>query len=251
MELINIETLYLVIGTLALLFFFSYFAQKWGLEKVRRFPQIDAMAEGVRASAERGVPALYTIGMLTPDATSIGRDIPSCMEVVKYISRFSADLNVRTFYTCADPTAHLMIMDYARQGYIEGGHPERFRQEDVMYFGGGYAIILGTLGIVEREDPGAFLVWGNFWWGTHMPIFEAATRKGALIVSGQSWTCEGVLGAFFTDMVAICEEQTASGVYLSGDPFQGGNLFGEDLAKFGIMIAIILLIIAGAAGVAY
>jgi hypothetical protein len=60
-----------------------------------------------------------------------------------------------------------------------------------------------------------------------------------------------VLGAFFTDMVAICEEQTASGVYLSGDPFQGGNLFGEDLAKFGIIITIIILAIAGAAGIAY
>jgi hypothetical protein len=248
MELINVETLYLLIGSWALIFIASAIAPKYGLEKVRRLFQIDGLAEGVRACAEQGKPMLYTIGMLYPDTTSIGRDIPGCMEVVKHISRQCADLNVRGYYTCANPTTHLMMMDYAMQGAIEAGHPERYRAEDIIYMGGGYAIILGTLGLMERQDPGAFLVWGNFWWGTHMPIMEAATRKGAFIVAGQSWTCEGVLGAFFTDLVAICEEQQAGGVYLSGDPVQGAAIFGEDLAKIIACGAIVVLAVLGLMG---
>jgi len=57
------------------------------------------------------------------------------------------------------------------------------------------------------------------------------------------------MGAFFTDLVAIMEEMTATGAYLSKDVKQGANQFGEDLCKLGYMFYIIIVLVGAYAGV--
>jgi len=83
---------------------------------------------------------------------------------------------------------------------------------------GGYSVVLGTIGVIEREDTHAVINWGVNWWGTQCPILETAVRRGAFLIAGQNWTGEGAMCAMFTDLVAVCEELTAAGVYVSGDP---------------------------------
>jgi hypothetical protein len=248
-QLANVPQLgFMILGAIVMIAM-SYIAPKYGLHEMRSIPQVDAMKEAVGVCAEKGVPLMYTIGNLGPDATAIGRDVPGCMEVVKLLSQTCAELNVRSFYTMQDATAHLMISDYARQGAMLAGHPERFRADDVLYYAVGYQIVVATLGIFERHNCGAFVVWGNFWWGCHMPIMEMATRRGAFVIAGQSWTTEGTLGAFFTDLVAICEEQTVSAPYLSKDVQAMANIFGEDLVKLGYMVFVVGAAVLALAGV--
>jgi hypothetical protein len=133
-----------------------------------------------------------------------------------------------------------MMIDYMRQGYVEAGHPERFREQNILWMPGGYSVVLGTIGVIEREDTHAVINWGVNWWGTQCPILETAVRRGAFLIAGQNWTGEGAMCAMFTDLVAVCEELTAAGVYVSGDPVQGATLFGEDIVKIGLMVFMIL-----------
>jgi hypothetical protein len=250
-EFLNIESLIFTVGSIIAMIIASYVAPKYGLHEMRAIPQVDAIPEAIGVCAEKGLPLVHTIGQQRPDNTGIGRDVPATQEVVKLISQQCAELNVRHFHTMSDPTIQLMTIDYGRQGALLAGHPERFNPDDVVPLQGGYSVILGTIGIQERYNCQALIIWGNFSFATQMPIMEMASRRGNFIISGNSWTTEGIMGAFFTDLVAIMEEMTATGAYLSKDVKQGANQFGEDLCKLAYIAYILFVMVATYAGVTF
>ena len=225
----------------------SFIAPKYKLHKMRSIPQIDAMKEAIGVCAEKGVPYVYTIGGTNLDSLPFGFDVAAVCEVGKNLAQTAAELNVRGFYSQSDATMNAMMRDYVRQGTMLAGHPERYREEDVIWMSGG--IVLGTIGLMERNNAGALIIWGDFGWATHLPMLELATRRGAFVICGESWSNEGTLSAFFTDLVSICEEQTIAGPYLSNNERQTANIFGEDIFKLGYIGFIILLYVLGLAKV--
>jgi hypothetical protein len=247
----NFNALLFVFGAIITMIVAAIVAPKYGLHEMRSIPQVDAIPEAINVCAEKGLPLVHTIGQQAPDNTSIGRDVPATQEVVKLISQRCDELGVRHFHTQSDPTVQIMTMDYARQGAILAGHPERYRPEDIYFFPGGYSVVLGTIGIQEHYNCQALIVWGNFSFATEVPILETASRRGNYIISGNSWTTEGIMGAFFTDLVAFMEEMTATGAYLSKDVQQGANQFGEDLCKLAYIAYMLITLVMAYAGVKF
>ena len=115
--------------------------------------------------------------------------------------------------------------------------------EDIIWMSGG--IVIGTIGVMERNNCGALIIWGDYGWAQHLPMLELATRRGAFVIAGESWSNEGTLSAFFTDLVSICEEQTVAGPYLSNNEGQQANIFGEDIFKLCYIGFIIVLYVLG------
>jgi hypothetical protein len=246
-ELQNELQLAFFICAIVVIIIFTYLAPKLGIHTLRNIPQIDAFREAIGVCAEKGVPAVFTFGTMSLSFPVVA--IPGIMEAAKSIAYHSSELDVRTFFTVAVPEIHIMALDYVRQGHITAGHPERFRTDDVIYYGRGHQLVLGSIELFERYDCAALIVWGNFGFASHIPLMEFACRKNAFIIHAQGHTCEGTLGALFTDLVAVLEEQVIAGPYLSGDVQQMGNIFGEDLVKMGYCTLIVILTILYAAGV--
>jgi hypothetical protein len=250
-QLTNINTLVFVVLGLITFIMSVLLAPKYNLHLLRRMPQVDAMIEACGVAAEKGTPLMWTPGQISSGFGVVGRDIPSVAKVTKYVATECAKLDVPFIVTVSDPMVHQMMVDYTRAGYIEAGYPERYN-EDIIYWvptGWSYAIVISTIGLIERENCSAVIQWGMYGWCTHVPILEVAVRRGAFLIAGENWSGEAAVCSMFTDYVGVCEELTAAGVYVSGDPVQGATLFGEDLVKIGLMIFMIVYTILFNSGI--
>jgi len=217
---------------------------------MRTLPQVESMREAVGVCAEKGVPFCYSSGHANPDGMPFGFDLPAAMEVCKLLAKTGAEIGVQGYYTSADPTVGIMIRDYTRQGAILAGHPEMYKPDNITWAASS-AIVFNTIGVFERNNCGAMVIWGDFGWAQHMPLLEIASRRGAFVIVGESWSNEGTLSAFFSDLISICEEQTVAGPYLSNNVGQMSVIFGEDVVKLGYMAFITILFVAALAGVKF
>jgi hypothetical protein len=239
LQLTNTTALIYILGALVAMLVVPRFLPK-SLIGMRKMPQIDGMKEAMRACAEKGVPAVYSLGGVYPDDIVWGRDCPACFEVGKMLAKMSAELDVPLYTSCSNGLTYMLLQDYIRQGYVEAGAAEKFKIENVKFYGGGMSpLTYGTLGLVEDHKAGALLIWGNFGFASHTPILEVAYRRGLYIVQGETYANEAIMGSFFTDLTAVAEEQTVSGAYVTNDMHQQAIISTEDMIK--IVVGIVLV----------
>jgi len=214
---------------------------KW---EVRRLASLDAIDEGIRSCVERGKKVHFSPGAADPTGSmTYSQTLPASLEVWRYICRIGGELNAPVIGSTESAATQLMMQDYARLGFTQAGHPERYDPRVVYYVAGGSLNIgtIGIVGIVRSENVGLHVSYGVFSGGSHLPVIAVANQIGAITIACNAYPMETSECALGADYPIIMEEEMASGVYLSGDPVQIASLLAEDFIKIGICIFVVVV----------
>ncbi len=180
MQLIHIGSLIFTIVAIAITYICVLAKTKFKASmEIRRLVQLDQIDEMVKSTAERGRPILFAPGGLA----STDSYTPAWGTIYEHVGEMAGSLNIRTFTTSYLPDIAVVLGDYLREGYVKSGHPERFRIEDqICIQGSTFTWTQGTIGIVQRVQPGAVFMLGSWDWASHVNVMKAASLLPAIIL---------------------------------------------------------------------
>jgi hypothetical protein len=202
--------------------------------EIRRVQGLDAIDEAIGRATEMNRPVMYLPGYTGLSSPQTLASMTVLSEVAKKTAQYDCRLIVPVQY----PEIHSVLHEVIRQSYIETGHPDRFRSDDVMWFSNhyfGYAI--GVIGIMNKEQIGANIMVGSFAFDALM-YGEAASQVGAIQIGGT----DGPITDFVVtcDYTLIGEEMYAAAAYLSKDPKRISSIVVEDWFKYVVTAVVIL-----------
>ncbi len=202
--------------------------------QIRRVQGLDAIDEAIGRATEMNRPVMYLPGWTPLSSPQTLTSMTVLSEVAKKTAQYDCRLIVPVQY----PEIHSVLHEVVRQSYLDQGHPDRFRSDDVMWFSNhyfGYAI--GVIGIMNKERIGANIMVGSFAFDALM-YGEAASQVGAIQIGGT----DGPITDFVVtcDYTLIGEEMYAAAAYLSGDHKRISSIVVEDWFKYVITAAIVL-----------
>jgi hypothetical protein len=202
---------------------------------VRRIPGVDAIEEAVGRTVEMGRPMLFTFGLVGVDALFF-----ACLGVLTHITRMAARYGTRLFVPQRDVEVMAITQNAVRECYQAEGRLDAYHEDDVRFLSGAqFAFASGYMGIAHREKVAACFLFGSFA-AESLILAEAGQQVGAIQVAG---TADYPQIPFFIttcDFTVIGEEVFAAGAYLSRDPVQRGSLRGQDIAKFLLLVFIVV-----------
>ncbi len=249
MDIINTEILLFFASMLALCLIAQTVMPKAKSNELRVVPAIEQIIESVRICAEKGKPLLYSPAAVGLTGAFSGGFAPSILEVAKLVAKTAAELGVRVITTSTDTAFTVCLRDYVREGYSLGGNPAAYNDNDIHWMPYGSAITFGTLGIVQKEETGAHVMIGGWYWATGIPIMEIGARHKAFQIGGTASPEDTATFALGCDYVTLNEEICAAGAYLSRDKIQIASIIGSDWCKISIIGAIIVGGVLSLAGV--
>jgi len=235
------------IGCVLLIVAAMYVTPRFGLNKLRRVPALDAVDEIIRSCAERGKPVNFS-----PADTSLGWavcNVPPTNSVLKYAATQCADLGVRMFSVSTKADMYLVSRDFMHQGYLESKHPERWNADDHIFVSGdspGGA--RNIMEINEREGVGGAAYFYGICWSMYLGVLEHGISRGIIHLCSFYWTDDIAQALMFSDYTAVPEEHIAAGAYISKDPVDIASAIGMDFLKLAVIALIILLTLATALG---
>lgn len=219
--------------------FLLYFIQKTkkGEELfIRKIAGLDAIDEAVGRSTEMGRPLLFILGLGTI------AEIPTIagLSILKRVAKKAAEYETDLIVPCYDPVVFVAAQETVKEGYIEGGRPDLFKEGNVFFLSYdqfGYAA--GVDGIMMREKPGAVFLQGYFY-AESLILAETGNSIGAIQISGTTAVTQLPFFIAATDYTLIGEEMYAASGYLTKEPLTLATIKGEDWVKM-ILIAVIIL----------
>jgi hypothetical protein len=248
MQIIHIGTLVFTIVAIAITYICVLAKTKLKIPMdIRRLVQLDQIDEMVKSTAERGKPILFAPGGLA----STDSYTPAWGTIYEHVGEMAGSLNLRTFTTSYLPDITVVLGDYLREGYIRSGHPERFRMEDqICIQGSTFTWTQGTIGIVQRIQPGAVFMLGSWDWASHVNVMKAASLlpDKPLMIGGAGWVDLVSYCSVFCDYLFIGDEHMAAQAVLSGDPWHPAQLIGVDFIKFMLIGVILAAFVVAALG---
>jgi hypothetical protein len=132
------------------------------------------------------------------------------------------------------------VEDVTRDAYRSAGKLSLFDPSSVIFLSEEqFAFASGYMGLIHRERAGAAFLFGSFA-AESLILAEAGQQVGAMQVAA-SVSPEQV--AFFIctcDYTLIGEELFAASAYLSREPVLLGSLRGQDIAKLGFFVIILV-----------
>ena len=213
-------------------------AAKASFLSVRKIPALDAIDEAVRSCAEKGRPSFWSPGWggaITDASTAIFA--PGEFAVCKEVARLSGEVGVPMYSLASDAHINLLMRDYAREGFIESGHPELYDDAKIIWNPGGRGYLYTGIALLENYKPGAVILTGCFGSGTNSQVLQVARRVGAISIAGEMWPHETSHNAIAADYLMLPEEIVAAGAFLSEDTVNRSVVLGNDLIKiFSILI---------------
>lgn len=202
---------------------------------IRRIPGIDAIEEAVGRTVEMGRPMIFTFGL-----AGVGPLFFACLGVLTHIARLAARYTVRLFVPQRDVEVMAITQNAVRECYQAEGRLDAYHEDDVRFLSGEqFAFASGYMGIAHREKAAACFLFGSFA-AESLILAEAGQQVGAIQVAG---TMDNPQIPFFIttcDFTIIGEEVFAAGAYLSRDPVQRGSLRGQDIAKFLLLVFVVV-----------
>ncbi len=122
-----------------------------------------------------------------------------------------------------------MTEEIVKQSFIAAGKPEKYRSDDIRYFGSGSynAAVMGTM---EREEIAANVMIGNLFYEAVLFV-EAGARNNAIQIGGTLNTHQLPFLAAGCDHFLIGAEMFAASAYLTRDSVRTGWLMGEEVCK--------------------
>jgi hypothetical protein len=203
---------------------------------IRRISGLEAVDEAIGRATEMGKPVLYLNGMndLTDLATL------AAINILGRVSRRIADYDSSLIVPSRDPVVMTVAQEVVREGYIDVGRPDAFRQDNIFFVTDDqFAFTAATCGIMMRDKPAANFFMG-YYYAESLLLTETGASVGAIQIAGTD--SQSQLPFFITtcDYTLIGEELYAASAYLSREPMLLGSLKGQDVGKAVLMIVIIL-----------
>jgi hypothetical protein len=214
------------------------------LRAIRKLPGLDAIDEVVGRSTEMGRPVHYTMGL--QDITDSGTI--TSFPVLAHVAKRCAQYDTRLIQTSNDPVVYALVDDIIQQSYLEAGRPEAYNPEDVRFLTGSqFAYTAAVFELLQREKPGAQILFGDFY-GEALLLIEAAAAVDAVQIGATQDVQQIPFFVAGCDYALIGEEMYAASAYLSKEPLLTGTIVAEDLYKFLVFALIVVGAIAANVG---
>jgi hypothetical protein len=236
----HLDTLLIIAAIATPMLLFTYLAEtgKYKFE-LRRLPTLDFVEDMIRAASEEAKPILLATGT----KIKLGQTMYMMMfRVLRHICSLAARLNVRTIITSAQPTVASVIVDWAKEGYFEAGHPERFNLQDVYSFADGYhAEPLGTTALIYSEEPAGVIYMAQTNWNFSIMPMGAGNLAGVtqahLGPNADAHTFASVLAS----QTVTAQDTVAMGYYLQNDPTETAVQSAQDVVMITLTAALWVL----------
>lgn len=231
-------TLTFVILLTALLFY-EIARAKIKLPNVRPIAGLDAIKIAVGRATELGRPLHYStgIGALTDEfqpQTMAG------LQILSYVAKLCAEYGCDLINTVMQPLVFPLSQEMVKQGFIEAGKPEAYREDMVRFISPvQFAYAAGTMGIMQREKIAANIEIGAFY-AEALLLAETAAQVGAIQIGSTARMYQLPFFVITCDYTLIGEEMFAAGAYVAKDPVGLGCLRAQDWAKLACIGTILL-----------
>ena len=232
----RINVFIILILFFAFVLFFIQRAKKGASLFVRRIAGLDAIEEAVGRATEMGKPILYISGIEDMD----NLQTVASMIILGNVAELIASYDVPLLVPICVPFVLTVAEESVKQGYVRAGRPEAYNPNNVKYLTQEqFAYAAGVNGIMLREKPAANFMFGSFY-AESLLMAETGFSTGAIQVAGTANIHQLPFFVVACDYTLIGEELYAASAYLSKEPKLLGSLKGSDLAKFLIMIILVL-----------
>lgn len=236
MEHANIQ-IFVVILIISGLILYKIFTARRGREMyIRRIPGLTEIDEAIGRSTEMGRPMIFHpgVGDLQNIATL------AALGVLGYVARQSARLGARLIVTTAFPVIVPVAEDIVKQSYEQEGRPELFDSSNIRFLAvGGDQLALATSDLMRKERSASHFFFGSYDY-TSLLLTEPGNHTGAMQIAGTSDYFQVPFFIASCDYTVIGEELFAASAYLTREPTMLGSLIGQDYAKIGILLLIVL-----------
>jgi hypothetical protein len=210
------------------------------LRPIRRLAALDAIPEVIGRSTEMGRPVHYTMGLQSITDSGTITSLP----VLAHVAGECARYDTRLIHTANDPIVYSLVDEMIQQAYLEAGKPESYNPEDVRFLTQSqFSYTAGVFEILQREKPGAQILFGDFF-GEALMLIEAAAEVGAVQIGATQDVQQVPFFVAGCDYYLIGEEMYAASAYLSHDPLLTGTIVAEDFFKFLVFALIVIGAIA-------
>jgi hypothetical protein len=243
MDTLNLlAVLLIVLITAVLMFLFARRLQAGEQVGLRPLASYTAVATQVGRAVESGRRVHVALGR----ASLIGPATPTSVAALKALDRLAEDAcasGVPPLVTVGEGTLLPAAQDSLRQAYSRAGRAEEFSLGAAQLlaaetFPMTYAA--GVTEVIHRGGVGSNLMVGRF--GPEIGIIvEAAARAKVDQIIGSDDPVALSIGATVTDNLLIGEELLASAAYLEGQPAQIASLQVQDILRFLVIGAIIIV----------
>jgi len=236
----KVNTLVAVILFCGLVIAFIQAARRGRSLFIRRIAGLDAIDEAVGRCTEMGRPTLYIPGISTISDVATIASLNILGQVAKKIASYQARILVPN----RDPIVYPVTQDVVKQGFLEAGYPDQYREEDVYYVTNDqFAYAAAVAGTMVREKPGANLLLGMFY-AESLVLAETGASVGAIQIAGTDAISQLPFFVTACDYTIIGEELYAASSYISREPTLLGSLKGQDIYKLICIILIVLGVLA-------
>ncbi len=206
---------------------------------LRPIAGLKAMEEAVGRATEMGKPVLFVPGISDMDQVETVSGLIILGHVSGMTARYEADINV--------PVSKSIVMEAGREtcreAYLKEGRPDLYYDDMVHYLTDDqFAYAAGVDGIMLREKPAACFYQGKFY-AESLILAETGNSIGAIQIAGTGSPSQIPFFVTACDYTLIGEEFFTASAYLSDKSELLGSIKGQDIVKFIIMIAMILVLI--------
>jgi hypothetical protein len=202
---------------------------------IRPIPGLSAVDEAIGRATEMGRPILYVLG------TGTASDIATIAgyTILARVAKKTAEYQTPILVPVNDPVMLAMGQEVVREAYLQAGHPEVYRPENIHYISAmQFPYVAAVNGLMLREKTATNFYMGVFH-AESLLLAEAGSVTGSIQISGTDQLAQIPFFVAATDYTLIGEELYAASAYLSQEPAQLGPLKAQDYFKAVIMLLIV------------
>lgn len=210
---------------------------------IRPLPGLGAVDEAIGRATEMGRPILFVLG------TGTAGDIATIAgyTILARVAQRTAEYQTPILVPVNDPVMMAMGQEVVREAYLQAGHPEVYRPDQVFYISAmQFPYVAAVNGLMLREKTATNFYMGVFH-AESLLLAETGSVTGSIQISGTDQLAQIPFFVAATDYTLIGEELYAASAYLSQEPVLLGPLKAQDYTK----VLIVIVIIAGVIGLTF
>lgn len=215
--------------------------------QIRPIAGLDAMEEAVGRATESGRPLHYSTG--SGVITTIGApESLASLNILSFTAALCAKYDCGLIVTNRNPVLHTIAESVVREAYFQQGVPEEFKPESIRFVSEQqFPAAAQAMGIMERENVAANLMFGNFA-AEALLLAEAGALRGAIQIASTTNVIQIPFFVACCDYTLLGDEMFAAGAWFSKDPKQLGAIYGQDVIKVVCLALLILGVISRSMG---
>jgi hypothetical protein len=217
--------------------------------KLRRLTAVEAISEAVDRAVELGKPVIVGPGELAYLSGMYSTMTVAGMHVLRYVAKEAFKKGARLIAVSpVTPEALPLIDGIIHESAVTVGKPECYKKEDIMWYGPTEnQFQVGLAGTIGSEGCAAYIMVGATT-GMQIADIGAARMADAMIIGGTARYTHNGTWAALSDYALFSDDIYGAAALCSGDPAVTSTIVAEDIVKYLIIAATLILIIANVAG---